>query len=73
MRRERLDRMVHIFMKNKEDLMMKAYQSSGRRLLECARRQVLLNSVWWRGPGMSYRWRKEGSRCQLCELSLGRL
>ena len=41
MRRERLDRMVHIFMKSKEGLMMKAYQSSGRRLLECVRMQAL--------------------------------
>ena len=53
--RERLDRMVHIFMKSKEGLMMKAYQSSGRRLLECVRMQSLAYSVWWRGPGMIYR------------------
>ena len=64
--------MVHIFMKSKEGLMMKAYQSSCRRLLECTRRQALVYLVWWRGPRMSYRWRKEGSRCQLWELFLGR-
>ena len=69
MRRERLDGMVYIFMKSKEGPMMKAYQSFGRRLLDCVRMQALAYSVWWRGPGMSYRWRKKGQgvSCQFEE------